>query len=87
LISHNHYDHLDLRSLHALCDRQRTAPPAILVGRGVGPLLKNAGLSSFEELDWDESVTVKDAQVHFLEAIHTSRRGISDTNNTLWEHF
>ena len=45
LISHNHYDHLDLRSLHALVDRQRTAPPTILVGRGVGPLLKSAGLS------------------------------------------
>jgi L-ascorbate metabolism protein UlaG (beta-lactamase superfamily) len=87
LISHNHYDHLDLRSLHALVDRQRRAPPTILVGRGVGPLLKNAGLSSYAELDWDESVTAKDAQVHFLEAIHTSRRGIWDTNSTLWGAF
>jgi len=87
LISHNHYDHLDIRSLHALVDRQRSAPPTILVGRGVGPLLKNAGLSSYKELDWDESVTVKDARVHFLEAIHTSRRGIRDTNETLWGAF
>jgi L-ascorbate metabolism protein UlaG (beta-lactamase superfamily) len=87
LISHNHYDHLDLRSLHALADRRRTAPPTILVGRGVGPLLKNEGLSSYKELDWDESVTVKDAHVHFLEAIHTSRRGILDTNDTLWGSF
>jgi L-ascorbate metabolism protein UlaG (beta-lactamase superfamily) len=87
VISHNHYDHLDLRSLHALVDRQRNAPPAILVGRGVGPLLKNAGLSSYTELDWDESVTVKGAPVHFLEAIHTSRRGIWDTNTTLWGSF
>ena len=87
LISHNHYDHLDLRSLHALVDRQRSAPPTILVGRGVGLLLKNAGLSSYAELDWDESVAVKDAQVHFLEAIHTSRRGIRDTNKTLWGSF
>jgi L-ascorbate metabolism protein UlaG (beta-lactamase superfamily) len=87
LISHNHYDHLDLRSLHVLVDRQRTAPPRILVGRGVGPLLNNAGLSSYAELDWDESVTIKDAKVCFLEAIHTSRRGIWDTNNTLWGSF
>ena len=87
LISHNHYDHLDLRSLHALVDRQRTAPPTILVGRRVGTLLKSAGLPSSTELDWDESVTVKDAHVHFLEAIHTSRRGIGDTNETLWGSF
>src|SRR4029077_7798992 len=87
LISHNHYDHLDLRSLHALVDRQRTAPPRILVGRGVGPLLKDAGLSSCAELDWDESVTIKDARLYFLEAIHTSRRGIWDTNDTLWGSF
>ena len=87
LISHNHYDHLDLRSLHALVDRQRSAPPRILVGRGVGPLLKDDGFSSYAELDWDESVTVKDERVHFLEAVHTSRRGIWDTNTTLWGSF
>jgi len=87
LISHNHYDHLDIRSLHALTDRQRSAPPTIVVGRGVGPLLRSEGFSAFAELDWDQSVTVKDAHVHFLEAIHTSRRGIWDTNKTLWGAF
>ena len=86
LISHNHYDHLDLRSLHALIDRQRVAPPRILVGRGVGTLLKKAGIPS-EELDWNDSVTVKDTKVRFLEAVHTSRRGIWDTNKTLWGSF
>jgi hypothetical protein len=46
LISHSHYDHLDLRSLHALCDRQRTAPPTILVGRGSGTRTKHCGAHS-----------------------------------------
>jgi len=87
LISHNHYDHLDLRSLHALVDRQRAAPPRILAGRGVGQLLEQQGFSSYEELDWDDSVAVKDVRVRFLEAIHTSRRGIWDTNRTLWGSF
>jgi L-ascorbate metabolism protein UlaG (beta-lactamase superfamily) len=32
-------------------------------------------------------VTVKDARVCFLEAIHTSRRGMWDTNKTLWGSF
>jgi L-ascorbate metabolism protein UlaG (beta-lactamase superfamily) len=87
LISHSHYDHLDLRSLHALVDRQRTDPPLIVIGRGSGPLLRNAGFSSYVELDWDESVTVKDACVHFLEAIHTSRRGLWDRDKALWGSF
>ena len=87
LISHDHYDHLDLRSLHALIDRQRAAPPRILVGRGVGKLLKGAGISSYQELDWDDSVGVRDAKVRFLEARHTSRRGIWDTDKTLWGSF
>jgi L-ascorbate metabolism protein UlaG (beta-lactamase superfamily) len=73
--------------LHALIDRQRTAPPTIVVGRGVGPFLRSEGFSAYAELEWDESVTVKDAHVHLLEAIHTSRRGIGDTNKTLWGAF
>ena len=87
LISHNHYDHLDLRSLRALVDRQRANPPTILTGRGVGALLKGAGFVRVSELDWDESVTIKDARIYFLEAIHTSRRGIGDPNKTLWGSF
>jgi len=87
LISHSHYDHLDLPSLHALVDRQHSSPPTIVVGQGVGPLLRSEGFSTYAELDWNESVTVKDARVHFLEAVHTSRRGPTDTNTTLWGSF
>jgi len=87
LLSHNHYDHLDLRSLRALVDRQQTGPPRILAGRGIGALLKGAGLTRVSELDWGEAVTAKDARIYFLEAIHTSRRGIRDTNRTLWGAF
>jgi L-ascorbate metabolism protein UlaG (beta-lactamase superfamily) len=87
LISHNHYDHLDLRSLHALFDRQRGAPPTLLVGLGVGPLLKKEGLSPYRELDWNDSVAVKDTKIFFLEAVHTSRRGTTDANDTLWGSF
>jgi L-ascorbate metabolism protein UlaG (beta-lactamase superfamily) len=87
LISHNHYDHLDLRSLHALLDRQRGDPPKVLVGLGVGALLKKEHVPSYSEMDWGDSVTVKDTKIFFLEAVHTSRRGTSDTNETLWGSF
>jgi L-ascorbate metabolism protein UlaG (beta-lactamase superfamily) len=87
LISHNHFDHLDLDSLHAIFNRQRSDPPRVLAGLGVGGLLAKEGLSSYSELDWDQSVTVRNATFYFLEAVHTSRRGISDTNKTLWGSF
>ena len=87
LISHSHYDHLDLRSLRALVDRQRSNPPMILAGRGVGAVLRTAGLTRYTELDWNESVAAQDARVTFLEAVHTSRRGMWDTNTTLWGSF
>jgi L-ascorbate metabolism protein UlaG (beta-lactamase superfamily) len=87
LISHNHYDHMDLKSIHALFERQQGNPPTILVGLGLGEDLKAEGISSYSELDWDDSVTVKDTKIFFLEAVHTSRRGIWDTNRTLWGSF
>jgi len=87
LISHNHYDHLDLNSLHAIFNRQRNNPPRILAGLGVGALLTKEGLSSYSELDWDQCVIVKGTKFYFLEAIHTSRRGIWDTEKTLWGSF
>jgi L-ascorbate metabolism protein UlaG (beta-lactamase superfamily) len=87
LISHSHYDHLDLRSLHALLDRQRSDPPKVLVGLGVGALLRKESVRSYAEMDWGDSVTVKDTKIFFLEAVHTSRRGMSDTNKTLWGSF
>ena len=87
LISHNHYDHLDLPSLHALLDRQPGDPPKVLVGLGVGALLKKEAVPSYAEMDWGDSVTLKGTRIFFLEAVHTSRRGTSDTNETLWGSF
>ena len=87
LVSHDHYDHLDLRSIHAIVDRQRSDPPKILVGLGVGAVLKSEGIGSYVEMDWGSTVTVNGTAITFLEAIHTSRRGLLDTNETLWGSF
>jgi L-ascorbate metabolism protein UlaG (beta-lactamase superfamily) len=87
LISHNHYDHLDLKSIHAIVNHQRGSAPTVLVGIGVGDLLRKEGIASVSELDWDQPVTVKGTRFVFLEAVHTSRRGMWDTNKTLWGSF
>ncbi len=59
LLSHNHYDHCDLRALRAIQEREarRTgAPyalkPPVVTLLGNGPLLRSAGVERIEEIDW-----------------------------------
>ena len=79
LVTHNHYDHLDLPTL-----KQVGAP--VWVGRGTAPLLHKAGLQP-HELGWWESAPVGSATVHFVPSQHWSRRGLFDTNEMLWGGF
>ena len=50
LVSHNHYDHLDLPSLIELADRQPET--LFLVPLGLKSLLNNNGIINVVELDW-----------------------------------
>ena len=49
VISHNHYDHLDLPTLRRLARAQR---PRILAGLGMAALLRREGVHGAEDLDW-----------------------------------
>lgn len=82
LISHNHYDHLDLDTLEALAERN----PAmrLLVPLENGALLRSRGLPHVDELDWGETRTLGSVQVHCLPAQHWSGRGIFDERRALW---
>jgi Beta-lactamase superfamily domain len=51
LVSHNHYDHMDLKTLRSLSER---FAPRILVPLGDKALLESAGVNHVEELDWWE---------------------------------
>ncbi|WP_298445723.1 MBL fold metallo-hydrolase [uncultured Ferrimonas sp.] len=80
IISHDHYDHLDLDSVHALVARDN---PKIYVGLGVGNHLSNA--ANVRELDWGDSVQVTgNVTLWFLEVQHNSGRSLTDRNATLW---
>jgi L-ascorbate metabolism protein UlaG (beta-lactamase superfamily) len=81
LISHNHYDHLDLPSLRRLSARGNTS---FVVPSGVARLLRAQNIGPFFELDWGESITLAGCTVHCVPALHFSARGISDRNRTLW---
>lgn len=81
LLSHDHYDHLDMRTLMWLAARDR---PLIITGLGVDACLRAQGLTHVVALDWWQTVRVGPLTVHFLPAQHFSGRGARDRNRTLW---
>jgi L-ascorbate metabolism protein UlaG (beta-lactamase superfamily) len=85
LVSHNHYDHLDLPTLLRLARRHR---PHVIVGLGNAALLEQKGIRFVTELDWWQSVSVdRETRVHFVPAQHFSARGLCDRDAALWGGF
>ena len=82
LVSHNHYDHLDLESLEELSERNPEA--RFLVPLGNGALLRGHGVRHVEELDWGERRRIGELEIHCLPAQHWSRRGFLDERRALW---
>jgi len=81
LISHNHYDHLDLPTLRRLAARRDST--FIVPARGAR-LLCAENIGPTHELDWDESLSLPGFTVHCVPALHFSSRHIYDRNRTLW---
>jgi L-ascorbate metabolism protein UlaG (beta-lactamase superfamily) len=81
LLSHNHYDHLDLATLRRLADR---AQSQFIVPAGVARSLRSRNIGPLHELDWGESLPLARTIIHSVPALHFSARGIFDRNRTLW---
>ena len=81
IISHNHYDHLDLASLNALDEKFH---PLFLVPLGNEQLLKEAGIQNVREMDWWEEHIIREHKITFTPAQHWSARGLFDKCETLW---
>ena len=84
LVSHNHYDHMDLASLQAL--HARFAAPVITTLGNAAPLAQ-AGIPGARELDWWHEARVGPVTVTATPACHFSARGVLDRNRTLWAGF
>ena len=82
VISHDHYDHLDLATVRWLARNRDTV---FVVPVGVGAHLRTWGVPAARvvELDWDESIRVGDLELTCTEARHFSGRGLT-RNTTLW---
>ena len=82
LLSHNHYDHLDLPTLRRLA--RRSADTLFVVPEGNAALLRKNGVENVVELDWGESLGVGRVELHCLPARHWSSRGLADAREALW---
>jgi L-ascorbate metabolism protein UlaG (beta-lactamase superfamily) len=80
LLSHNHYDHLDLPSL-----RRSPAPVVTLLGNRA--LIATAGARAIEELDWWGETRVVGVRITATPARHFSARTPFDRNKALWGGF
>ena len=84
LLSHNHYDHCDLRTLHLLADR---FDPILITPLGNGALARSAGLRRVEELDWWQESKIASLPITVTPAHHFSARTPLDKNRALWAGF
>jgi len=86
LLSHDHFDHLDKKSLGIL---YRNNPHLTLFcGLGVGELIKNwFPTIQVIEAGWYQQLDTGDLKITFLPAQHWSKRSIGDGGQRLWGAF
>ncbi len=83
VISHDHYDHLDMATIKTLAE---DTGAQFVVPLGVGAHLESWGVTAarIDELDWDEEVEVAGVRLVCTAAQHFSGRGLRDRDRTLW---
>ena len=84
LISHNHYDHMDLPTLGRLWARDR---PLIVTSLGNDTILRGEGIDAVAR-DWGQALPVRPGVEVLVERVHHwgSRWG-TDRNRALWSGF
>ncbi len=82
VISHDHYDHLDMNTVKHFRDKQAQ----FIVPLGVGSHLRGWGIPAdrITELDWWQKTQRESLEFVCTPAHHFSGRGINDRNTTLW---
>ena len=82
LVSHSHYDHLDLPTL------RRLQTPRIYAPLGNAAILARGKVRNATDLDWWQSVRLTDrVTITLVPAQHFCNRAISDRDATLWGGF
>lgn len=79
VISHNHYDHLDDKTIRALGGR-----PRYFVPLGFATWFAERGITNVQELDWWGTAALGGIVFHAVPAQHFSSRTPFDRNEALW---
>jgi L-ascorbate metabolism protein UlaG (beta-lactamase superfamily) len=84
LVSHNHYDHMDLATLKRLWDRDR---PKVVTSLGNDAILRSAGVQ-VEGRDWGSRLPLANsAELIVARNHHWGSRWFTDRNRALWSSF
>ena len=99
VVSHNHYDHMDLATLKRLWDRDR---PLIVTSLGNDAILRDAGITAVAA-DWGQRIPITppcddgaaciatpgsvQPAVHVTRNHHWGSRWFTDRNRALWSSF
>ena len=84
VLSHNHYDHCDVRTLRAI---ERRWHPLVVTPLGNARLLKSIGVHDVEDLDWWQDSVRSPVPLTLTPAQHFSARTPFDRNRALWGGF
>ena len=81
-ISHNHYDHLDIRSLKKISKKYSQA--SFLIPKGDINIFNQRNIKNVYEFEWWQDIDFKDHTFTFTPVKHWSARGLFDRNESLW---
>ncbi len=81
VISHDHYDHLDVATVRRLAEAHR---PLFVVPLGLKAWFAALGITAVVELDWWQATTARGLTLTAVPAQHFSTRTLWDTNRRLW---
>lgn len=82
LITHDHYDHLDLASI----DKLKTKVDTFLVSLGLGRHLERWGIAAdnIKSFDWWDHLFFEGIEITFTPTRHFTGRGVTDRAKSLW---
>ena len=83
LLTHNHYDHLDYRTIKKFPYKKAN----VITPLKLGKYFTRNKFNKVKEMDWYDQTQVNDLKITLMPAVHWSKRTLTDNNKTLWGSF